>query len=217
MPTLAAILADVEEELGADARAALAEQLTVDDLDQEIAVDADTGEAAIGNDALEAMEGELESGGAGQGKAEDGDGDVPEEALTEEELERRLDEIRADLEGAVTEDDVDEALEELRESAKAAIGEAVPGLVEDVGQKMAGVRRGAADYGAAIARGFSGGEVPDDGVSIDLDYDRPGAASGSGSGSSAPESTKANGQGEGRDYGEQIEGAFGSGAGEGGE
>jgi len=206
MADLEAILARVEEELGEDARAAL---------EAKIAEAADGDSPITNRDVREAMAGEMKAAGDGQGE-----GDVPAGAITEEELdaelERRFEEIRAELDNAVTEEDVDEALATLRESAKAAIATAVPQIADHIGQKMATGRRpsghgvapaptSSPDYGDAIEEGFSKGRIPDTGVRFKLDYDAPGAE-GSPSTNGAGE-----GQGEVLDYSEQIEAAFGSG------
>ena len=129
-----AILARVEEELGEDARAALAEAVGLDDS----AGSGQSGSSPL-TDVEEAKDGELKAHGSGDG-----------EPVTREDLE-------AALEGAVTEEDLAELVDNIEASAKEALMDALPGITEEVGQKMA--TGGRADYTSEIGDTFGGGRT----------------------------------------------------------
>ena len=152
---LKAILARVEEELGEDARAALAEAVGLDD-------SAGSGQSgnSLPTDVEEAKDGELKAHGSGDG-----------EPVTREDLE-------AALEGAVTEEDLAELVDNIEASAKEALMDALPGITEEVGQKMA---TGGVDYAGDIAdtygrgsreTGLEHGRVPTGAASQKMEGDR---------------------------------------------
>jgi hypothetical protein len=147
---LEAILARVEEELGEDARAALAEAVGMD------------GDRAGGSgsdlpeDVNEAKEGEMKASGSGDGEGQ-GQGQEtasPDDPITEAELEEALADIRED---AITHEELAEVVSDLEESAQEALMDALPGLAEDVGQKMA--TGGRVDYTSEIGETFGGGRT----------------------------------------------------------
>jgi len=143
---LEAILARVEEELGEDARAALAEA---------VGMDADRAGGSGSNlpdDVDEAMAGEMKAGGSGEGQGQETDS--PDDPITESELEAALADIRED---AITHEELAEVVNDLEESAQEALMDALPGLAEEVGQKMGTGGRG--DYTSEIGETFGGGRT----------------------------------------------------------
>lgn len=165
---LETLLDRVEEELGADAWAALADAIGLDvDPDRRSGSDSN-----FPNDVDEAQAGEMKAGTEPQ-KAynahlpagEDGDTEerVPEDAVTESDLDARLEELREEL---LLEEDLAEVVDDLEASAQEALAEALPGVVEDVGEKMASGGRGYVDevqetYGLVrTAPGFEAGRTP---------------------------------------------------------
>jgi hypothetical protein len=182
---LKAILARVEEELGEDARAALAEALGLDG-DR-----ADRSGSDLPDDVDEAMAGEMKAGGDGEETAS------PDDPITEAELEERLEEIRDE---ALTQDELAEAVDDLEESAKEALMDALPGLAEQVGQKMA---RGGVDYTGAIGEAFGSGQT-----ATGLERGRTPTGSGRGT---RQKMDAGGSESEGVDYTEEIAAAFGAG------
>jgi hypothetical protein len=129
---------DAEQAMDGEMKEKLADEfdLTVDELEEKLAGDED-------NDS---------DGG-------DDGGDVPDGAVTKEELDERL-------ESVVTQDDLADVKSDLEESAKAAINESLPDIVEDVGEKMAtgstsdpagGSTHDQVDYSEDIAGSFAPG------------------------------------------------------------
>lgn len=147
------------------------------------------------------MAGSSSAGGISQ-KA-DGEG-APDEAITEDELEARLEEIR---EEAVSQADLAEVVDELEASAQKALAEALPGVAEGVAEKMAS--GGGVDYSDEIGDTYGTGRP-----ATGLEAGR--TPTGSGSGRRGGTRQKAAGDGgadEAVDYSEEIEAAFGSGGG----
>ena len=171
-----AILDQVEEAINEEARIALEAAMGGGAAEADTASDDGDEEDEGGNeDAEEAMDGEMKEkladefdltvdeleeklGGDGDGESGGDDGgDVPDGAVTKEELDERL-------ESVVTQDDLEDIKSDLEESAKAAINESLPGIVEDVGEKMAtgstsdpagGSTHDQVDYSEDIAGNFS--------------------------------------------------------------
>jgi len=135
---LEAILARVEEELGEDARAALAEAVGLDD-----SAGSGQSESSRPPDVEEAMAGELKAQGSGDG-----------EPVTREDLEAALENLDGEV---VTEEDLAELVDDLEASAKEALMDALPGITEEVGQKMA--TGGHADYTSEIGETFGTGRT----------------------------------------------------------
>jgi len=125
-----AILARVEEELGEDSRAVLAEALGLDGDDGRSGSD-------LPDDVDEARAEEMKAGG---------DGD--DEPVTREDLE-------AALEDAVTQSDLAEMVEGLEASTREAVMDALPEIADEVGQKMA--TGGGVDYTGAIGETYGRG------------------------------------------------------------
>ena len=173
-----AILARVEEELGEDARAALAEAVGLDD-------SAGSGQSGSSppTDVEEAKDGELKAHGSGDG-----------EPVTHEDLE-------AALEGAVTEEDLAELVDDLEASAKEALMDALPGITEDVGQKMA---TGGVDYADDIADTYDRGPR-----TTGLEHGR--VPTGAGSGGTSQKTDAGGSEREPVDYAEDIAAAFSTG------
>ena len=140
-----AILARVEEELGEDARAALAEAVGLDG-----SAGAGRSGSDLPDDVEEAMAGELKAGGDGEGE----ETASPDDPITEAELEAALADIRED---AITHEELAEVVSDLEESAQEALMDALPGLAEEVGQKMATGER--VDYTRAIGKAFGRGRT----------------------------------------------------------
>jgi hypothetical protein len=171
------ILDQVEESINEEARIAL--EAAMGDGAAEVNTAGEHGEddeEEEGNeDAEEAMDGEMKEkladefdltvdeleeklgGDEGGESAGDDGGDVPEGAVTKEQLDERL-------ESVVTQDDLEDVKSDLEEASKAAIDEALPGIVEDVGEKMAtgstsdpagGSTADSVDYSEDIAGAFS--------------------------------------------------------------
>lgn len=135
---------------------------------------------------------------AGEMKA-DGEG-APDEAVTEDELEARLEEIR---EEAVSQADLAEVVDELEASAQKALAEALPGVVEGVGQKMAG----GVDYADEIGDAFgTGGRT-----ATGLEAGRTPTGVGSGRRSGTRQKAGDGAGADGVDYTDEIEAAFGVG------
>lgn len=166
---LTAILDEVEEAINPEARIALEAAMGGD------AVDDDGGDGPEDSAAEEAAEGEMKEENEGEdeeeedeksGEGEGGDADVPDGVVTEEKLDERLEEFKSELEGGVSEEELAEKMGDLEESMKGAINEAVPGIVEDIGEKMAtgetsdpagGSTHDQVDYGEEITAGFGSG------------------------------------------------------------
>lgn len=161
-----AILEQVEEEINPEARAAL-----------EIAMGEDApSDDGAGADAEEAAEGEMKEAGSDEDddyeeEDEDDDGPpadgkstetgVPDDVVTKEELDERLEELKSEQ---VTQEDIESIKSDLEEASKSAINEALPGIVEDVGEKMAtgetpspagGSTHDSVDYGEDIQGAFA--------------------------------------------------------------
>ncbi|UTF55991.1 hypothetical protein [Natronosalvus rutilus] len=166
---LTAILDEVEESINPEARIALEAALTPEATgeggdegpEDQAAEAAAEGEMKEEEDEVPDDEDEDEKADAGEG----GDG-LPDGVVTEEKLDERLEEFKADLEGGVTEEELAEKMGDLEESMKGAINEAVPGIVEDIGEKMAtgetsdpagGSTHDQVDYGQDIASNFGSG------------------------------------------------------------
>lgn len=161
---LEAILSQVEEQINPEARAALEMAMGGS------APDDDEGEA--GADAEEAQEGEMKGDGEGppgegeeeeeeEEEAKSGEDELPDGAVTKEELDQRLNELQ---ESTVSKEDLEDVKSDLEEASKSAISEALPGIVEDVGEKMAtgettspagGSTADSVDYSEDIAGAFS--------------------------------------------------------------
>ena len=162
---LEAILSQVEEQINPEARAALEMAMGGS------APDDDEGDA--GADAEEAQEGEMKGDGEGppgEGEEEEeeeeegeksGGDELPDGAVTKEELDQRLTELQ---EETVSKEDLESVKSDLEEASKSAISEALPGIVEDVGEKMAtgettspagGSTADSVDYSEDIAGAFS--------------------------------------------------------------
>jgi len=172
---LEAILARVEEELGEDARAALAEAVGLDD-----SAGSDQSGSSLPTDVEEAKDGELKAHGSGDG-----------EPVTHEDLE-------AALEGAVTEEDLAELVDDLEASAKEALMDALPGITEDVGQKMA---TGGVDYADDIVDTYDRGPR-----TTGLEHGR--VPTGAGSGGTSQKTDAGGSEREPVDYAEDIAAAF---------
>lgn len=187
---LEAILVHVEEELGEDARAALAEAVGMD------------GDRAGGSgsdlpdDVDEAMAGEMKAGGSGDGEGQGQETASPDDPITEAELEEALADIRED---AITHEELAEVVSDLEESAQEALMDALPGLAEEVGQKMA--TGGRVDYSSEIGEAFGGGRT-----ATGLEAGRTPTGTGGTS-----QKMDADGS-EAVDYTEEIAAAFGAGA-----
>jgi uncharacterized protein YidB (DUF937 family) len=151
---LRTILARVEEELGEDARAALAEAVGLDD-----SAGSSQSGSSLPADVEEAKDGEMKAHGSGDG-----------EPVTREDLE-------AALEGAVTEEDLAKLVDDIEASAKEALIDALPGITEEVGQKMTEDVDHAVDvadtYGrGSRATGLEHGRVPTGAASQKMEGDR---------------------------------------------
>jgi len=161
---LEAILSQVEEQINPEARAAIEMAMGGS------APSDDEGDA--GADADEAKEGEMKGDGEGPpGEEEEeeeeeeksGGDELPDGAVTKEELDQRLTELQ---EETVSKEDLESVKSDLEEASKSAISEALPGIVEDVGEKMAtgettspagGSTADSVDYSEDIAGAFSPG------------------------------------------------------------
>jgi len=157
---ISAILEQVEEQINPEARAAL-----------EIAMGdgAPDGDEGGSEDAEEAAEGEMKGEGEGppsgdgeeEEEEEEDEKELPEEAVSKEELDQRLTELQ---DSTVSKEDLEDVKSDLEEASKSAISEALPGIVEDVGEKMAtgetsspagGSTADSVDYSEDIAGAFS--------------------------------------------------------------
>lgn len=164
-----AILDEVEEQINPEARIAL-EAAMGGNLGGE-----DGGDGPEEQAAEEAAEGEMkEETPPGEGDGEEDEeedekatgGDVPDNVVTEEKLDERLEELKSEVEAGVSEEELAEKMGDLEESMKGAINEAVPGIVEDIGEKMAtgettdpagGSTHDQVDYGEEIAASHGSG------------------------------------------------------------
>lgn len=161
-----AILSQVEEQINPEARAAL-----------EIAMGDGAGSGSDSDDggdvdAEAAAEGEMKEGGGPpvpdeeeeeeeEDEKSNPEGDVDGEVVTKEELDQRLAELK---EETATSEDIENIKSDVEESAKSAISETLPGIVEDVGEKMAtgstsdpagGSTHDSVDYQEDISSNFS--------------------------------------------------------------
>lgn len=145
----------------------------------------------VPQDATEAKDGEMKIGAGAAGKADE-DRATPDDAVTEAELEEALADIRAD---AVTQEDLADVIEDLEQAAQKALMEELPGITEQVGQKMA-TGRGGSTYGGSITSTFAPAASPGPGRNP-VARSRDGATA-----------EKMNGSGEPVDYADAIEDAF---------
>lgn len=158
-----AILDQVEEAINPEARAAL-----------EIAMGDDApSDEGPDDDAKDAAEGEMKEDDPDEDEEPEEDepeegksdgGDVPDDVVTKEELDERLEELKSDQ---VSQEDLESIKSDLEEASKSAINEALPGIVEDVGEKMAtgetpspagGSTADSVDYSEDIAGAFAPGK-----------------------------------------------------------
>lgn len=135
---LQAILDAVEEEVGEEAATALRVALSEGKGGGGSGGSDDGGDG----DAEEAKDGEMKGDGEDEDDDEPGEDEnpgadeksLPDDAVSKEQLDERLEELKSDM---VTSEDIESVKENLEESTKSAINETLPGIVEDVGEKMA--------------------------------------------------------------------------------
>jgi len=140
------------------------------------------------------MAGEMKAGGSGDG--EDQGTASPDDPITESEPEAALADIRED---AITHEELAEVVSDLEESAQEALMDALPGLAEEVGQKMA--TGGRVDYSGEIGETFGSGRTA-------TGLERGRVPTGAGSGGT---SQRMDGDGsEAVDYTEEVAAAFGA-------
>lgn len=174
-----AILARVEEELGEDARAALAKAVGIDD-----SAGSGQSESSLPTDVEEAKDGELKAYGSGDG-----------EPVTHEDLEAALEDLDGEV---VTEEDLAELVDDLEASAKEVLMDALPGITEEVGQKMA---TGGVDYAGDIADTYGRGSR-----ATGLEHGR--VPTGAGSGGTSQKMNAGGSEREPVNYAEDIAAAF---------
>lgn len=165
-----AILDEVENQIGEEAASAIRMALEAGEDDE--SDDPEEGEMKEdeedeeGEDEDHDMEDEEHDEEDEKEETADDTPDLPEGVVTEEKLDERLEELKA---GMVSEEQITSLKEDLEETTKAAINESLPGIVEDVGEKMAtgstsdpasGSTQDAVDYTNDIqgAFGASGGD-----------------------------------------------------------
>lgn len=188
---LEALLARVESEMGEEERAAFEQAIAAVAEEELNGGGGSRGQdGKVGNPAAdEAMAGQLKARGSGSDE-----GSVPDGAVTEDELEARLEAFR---EEALTHEELAEVIDDLEASTREALMDALPEITEDVGQKMAASR---VDYTGAIGEAFGTGGTP-----TGLEPGR--TPTGSGGGTSQKMDTD---DSESVDYTEDIQGAFGA-------
>lgn len=135
-----AILDKVEEEINPEARIALEAAMGGGGVDT--ASDDGDDEPEVGEeDADEAKDGEMKGDDPtddDEDEEEKADDEPGEDVVTKEELDARLEEFQESIkEETVSQEDLEDVKSNLEEATKSAINESLPGIVEDVGEKMA--------------------------------------------------------------------------------